>query len=383
MPKLNALVSSGPNLYEALASPVTANRNMMAQASRSRNKPAFQMKEPTPQGLLDAAALATSPFPVVGDVVGLGADANRFINEPESRTPLNFGLAALGLIPFLPPLMSAGLGKLSKTGSIPKPQGVPSSQMGAIVYHGSPHKFDQFDSSKIGTGEGAQAYGHGLYFAENPKVAKEYSKMSPVGPQPAPRRYLNGVELETGTPEYKAASLLESMTLPQARKLAKEWVTNPSPHDDVAYYQKVYETLNQIPAKSAVKQKMGGNLYKVDLPDEAIAKMLDWDKPLSQQAPEVQRALQNTKNKQLRAVVDYASSPYSTPGLEGEVKTMGEAIKLLGMNASPAKGSAMLAKQGIPGIRYLDGGSRGAGQGTSNYVVFPGNESLLKILSRE
>ena len=39
-------------------------------------------------------------------------------------------------------------------------------------------------------------------------------------------------------------------------------------------------------------------------------------------------------------------------------------------------------KQGIPGIRYLDGGSRGAGQGTSNYVVFPGNESLLTILER-
>ena len=33
---------------------------------------------------------------------------------------------------------------------------------GAIkVFHGSPHKFDKFDFSKIGTGEGAQAYGHG------------------------------------------------------------------------------------------------------------------------------------------------------------------------------------------------------------------------------
>lgn len=30
-----------------------------------------------------------------------------------------------------------------------------------------------------------------------------------------------------------------------------------------------------------------GSLYKVDLPDEQIAKMLDWDKPLSEQAPNV------------------------------------------------------------------------------------------------
>ena len=41
-----------------------------------------------------------------------------------------------------------------------------------------------------------------------------------------------------------------------------------------------------------------------------------------------------------------------------------------------------LRTAGIPGIRYLDGGSRGAGQGTRNYVVFPGEESLLKILER-
>jgi len=41
-----------------------------------------------------------------------------------------------------------------------------------------------------------------------------------------------------------------------------------------------------------------------------------------------------------------------------------------------------LRENGIPGIRYLDGGSRGAGQGSSNFVVFPGNEGLLSILER-
>ncbi|MEB3269991.1 MAG: hypothetical protein VKJ09_15730, partial [Leptolyngbya sp.] len=42
------------------------------------------------------------------------------------------------------------------------------------LFHGSPHDFDRFDMSKIGTGEGAQAYGHGLYFAESPDVARAY-----------------------------------------------------------------------------------------------------------------------------------------------------------------------------------------------------------------
>jgi hypothetical protein len=47
---------------------------------------------------------------------------------------------------------------------------------GITAYHGSPHKFSKFDMSKIGTGEGAQAYGHGLYFAENPNVARNIPK---------------------------------------------------------------------------------------------------------------------------------------------------------------------------------------------------------------
>ena len=45
--------------------------------------------------------------------------------------------------------------------------------VGHIAYHGSPHKFDKFKTEAIGTGEGAQAYGHGLYLAESPDVAKE------------------------------------------------------------------------------------------------------------------------------------------------------------------------------------------------------------------
>ena len=45
-----------------------------------------------------------------------------------------------------------------------------------MAYHGSPYEFEKFDSSKIGSGEGAQAYGHGLYFAENEKVAKGYQE---------------------------------------------------------------------------------------------------------------------------------------------------------------------------------------------------------------
>jgi hypothetical protein len=53
-----------------------------------------------------------------------------------------------------------------------------------------------------------------------------------------------------------------------------------------------------------------------------------------------------------------------------------------GKLVNTSEGTAALRQAGIPGIRYLDGGSRGAGQGSSNFVVFPGEESLLTILER-
>ena len=48
---------------------------------------------------------------------------------------------------------------------------------GFTAYHGSPHAFDQFDLSKIGTGEGAQAYWHGIYLADDEPTAAMYREI--------------------------------------------------------------------------------------------------------------------------------------------------------------------------------------------------------------
>jgi hypothetical protein len=104
--------------------------------------------------------------------------------------------------------------------------------------------------------------------------------------------------------------------------------------------------------------------------------MLDWDKPLSQQAPEVQAAARN-RLQEIRGMG--GSSPLNPSG-EWLHKAFQPQAGEQGFGQSLA--ADRLRQAGIPGIRYLDGGSRGAGAGTSNYVVFPGNENLLKILSR-
>jgi hypothetical protein len=151
-----------------------------------------------------------------------------------------------------------------------------------------------------------------------------------------------------------------------------------------------------------------GSLYKVDLPDSAIARMLDWDKPLSQQAPEVQRALRKAgisgKKWDVQAIGDGAQGPLNDRWLFDDAFEARRNINQLrqqGYYARPFRPEAdslsvqdlvkgqfqdkyadRLREAGIPGIRYLDGMSRGVGEGSRNYVVFAGEEDLLKILER-
>ncbi|MGL4556087.1 MAG: hypothetical protein ACRCV5_01190, partial [Afipia sp.] len=92
----------------------------------------------------------------------------------------------------------AGLA-LGMAGMIP---GAPKGK-GIRAFHGSPHDFDRFDVSKIGTGEGAQAYGHGLYFAESEGVAKSYrDKLQDV-------KY-GGSPIDPSDPSHVARAFLES-----------------------------------------------------------------------------------------------------------------------------------------------------------------------------
>ena len=107
--------------------------------------------------------------------------------------------------------------------------------------------------------------------------------------------------------------------------------------------------------------------------------LLDWDKPLSQQPEAVRVALKDFGLPPTATGKD-AYNALSQQARDMAIMRGQNAQTTLG--ASQAGASNDLLGFGIPGIRYLDGGSRGAGTGTSNYVVFPGNENLLRILER-
>jgi len=250
--------------------------------------------------------------------------------------------------------------------------------MGLTVFHGSPAKFNRFDRAKIGSGEGAQAYGYGHYVAQSPATAEQYKEM-------LKSKQFSKI-IQNGRNDYSVVTqggdvIANNVLLGQAHK-----------------------------AKNAFDAKVG-SVYEIDLPDEQIAKMLKWDEPLSKQTPEIQALAKQY-------------------GLTDSDHLGGDLVAA--MNAKRPAGAEAMRQAGVPGISYYDQGSRVAAPTvtdkrllalyekhnqdpvaavdefmrsvyntpkkkeqmrqsfieqltapkTSNFVVFPGNEDLLTILRR-
>ena len=268
------------------------------------------------------------------------------------------------------------------------------------VYHGTPHKFPateanplgEFDASKIGTGEGAQAYGHGVYLAESPDVAKDYQvrlsydpdKMRVGGKQindlyEEIRRKADRLPSERAVGEYEKMDLLERLMNNRTVDDVKKYASELSPATQKWFSKQVEPTFETY-----------GAFYKADLPDEMIDRMLDYDKPLTQQPKNVQAALAKLGDPQekldayddalLKALFEDAADPGAVPR-----NPLGADILKKLENQYGRKGASdYLRGLGIPGIKYADAGSRGqGGSGTRNFVVFPGEEKKVRILERK
>jgi len=264
------------------------------------------------------------------------------------------------------------------------------------VYHGTPHTLPpternplgEFDASKIGTGEGAHAYGYGIYTAENPVVAGSYTRTLQGSAATKPDwSYLEigGKSLDNqtaGMPPsvvgYVAKALKDANG--DVNKAIKQFSldsigdeTNPVVKDVLSVLNKGKDSkvdLNAIPS---------GNLYKVDLPDEKIAAMLDFDKPMAEQ--------RNLIEKMRKALVGN-DSPLSRVRQFEINDFLNDNVRLRNLrpqsivNLNDPQIVKRLSEAGIPGIKYLDQFSREAGQGTRNFVTFPGSEKSMTILER-
>lgn len=270
---------------------------------------------------------------------------------------------------------------------------------GIKAYHGSPHDFDQFQMSKIGTGEGAQAYGHGLYFAENEKTALDYRNRLTDATAPVTDVLFRGQSMPNGTPEQHAAKLLSESgagrreMLAWAKRTAQEAATGADAGmEDIGrkagmtgreYYQRLYDFM-QNASKRDIQVKRG-RMYEVSINADK-GQFLDLDKPLASQPEAVKEALRKAGiDKDFRSNLSDYGSPMETRGAgrgKNLVAYLEHAARKSGVSAedAAAKASERLREIGIPGAQYLDAGSRSAARGTRNFVVF--DEALVSILKK-
>jgi len=351
------------------------------QTAEARKRAALDMGMEMAFALTPAALAARGYLtPVQGVMEGLlgGSPAQKVI--------------ANNIVTSEPSKLSQSADELRKQANIQKFGYDPNDVTDKITaYHGSPHTFDRFDMSKLGTGEGAQAYGRGLYFAENEKVAKDYRDslsrglIAKVGDTPVFELYDNiirqadSIKMPSDKADelYEKAAFLEDLEVTGSFDEAFDKIEFP----DVAKW-----------AKSEIlpKYQPAGNIYKVDI-NADVDKFIDYDARLSDQSDFVKNAFENIPKGNVEIIKqDSILRPYKIVGTNWKggrversatsleqaerVKRRAESVDLK-LDADQSGASVvgqtayneqknmigLLQQRGIEGIRYLDQGSRGMG----------------------
>ncbi len=297
----------------------------------------------------------------------------------------------------------------------------PGVTFSITALHASPHSFRKFDTAFMGKGEGAQAYGWGLYFAENPEVNRSY--LNQFAQDKATWKFR---EVETAAIEEMQRALVGSFlpkdALPEAKEDASDIAWSVlgdlvdaargsmtvldvvmELHDEIDTNRKYAETYPQVREKLEqlegfmlslldhldeieIRTGMPSN-YKVELNVED-SELLGWDYvdetvlALLKDSPveEVRYALERAERR-----ADYRGENVSGKDVyqelfdafwDGEDGTKQEAQKAA---------SVSLLSSDIKGIRYADGLSRWKEkeEQTYNYVIFDGNDIKITAFADE
>jgi hypothetical protein len=274
-----------------------------------------------------ASDFARNPGASLEQIVGNANDRARVYNQEMNLAAQGFGAPARGQQP-TPEQLAAQQSTMETMAGAYNPAGM-------VVFHGSPHVFERFDISKLGTGEGNQAYGRGLYMAQNPEVAKSYAV--DVADSSGKRTFAPKSNVNQDALNY-FQRMLEG-------KVPRDIKDNVPVSDDYIKSQ-MQQLSNQLPS-----------VYKVDLPDTHIRRMLDWDSPLKDQPLPIRKLAKS---------------------LGMDLNDLGG--DLLSKVGKGDEGKKILQDAGIPGVKYLDQTSRDAKTGTRNFVVF--DDKYLNILER-
>lgn len=258
---------------------------------------------------------------------------------------------------------------------------VSKSQVDA--YHGSPYDFDKFTTEKIGTGEGAQAFGWGLYFTDLKSIAEAYAdKLSASKALKYGGKSRN--ELEGLHPMTKPFLLDLEKSTPKTKNEALNWLEKNKRGKSERVLNELYELINDISILDTTKKVYDVSLFKDKTPDQYT--WLEWDKPVSE--------------KTKKSILDFISSDtkYGHPtwidakrkikyALENNLYYTNEDLyKTIAdiSGLSPKSASLFLLDAGIDGVKYpAESLARGATSENArgfNYVVF--DENAVTIISK-
>lgn len=371
-----------------------------------------------PYGLA-ATGLLFAPGAGVADLTGNAPDPSRpgqmlpsFYENISGGNYLDAGLQALGGAGDAVQMMGAAFPPALAVGAAMK------APRGIKAFHGSPHHFDKFSLDKIGTGEGAQMYGRGLYFAENEDVAKEYKRMlSPysysvkgdeyqINPRDLYPAYfekqLRGafkekninagddlvdeaiIAIQEGVLKNKPPmeifkgrkkEVLDDLQKDIEQATGPEYIKRTS--EFKVQLAKEYDEIEDVLSSLDLQvSPQGGAMYEVSIAADPEM-MLDWQKPYKDQSEAVKKAIDEA---------GYKPDDERTPGFlihQRIVQDYSDMDSFENPYANPKADAAnVLLEAGIPGIKYLDAGSRGVGlkDATSNYVVF--DDATIEIMRK-
>lgn len=275
-----------------------------------------------------------------------------------------------------------------------------------MVYHGTPHSFDRFDYSKIGSGEGNQAYGRGLYFAGHEPVSEWYRHQLATRQDPVLKKYkLQEVGHTIGAQLSDVGGDAAQLAAQYAAK-RDELIRNGP--DDKATANMIDEYGRRMRYLADPKRSKG-HMYQVGM-EVNPEHLLDYSAPFSQQtghvqervggpmeqsarqqAEQIEKLLNRPPEDRSRLQRKYPQHAGSRAALEGRLLSLrqtghtsfpgSEIYQRMGLPAKDRVEAAVRASQrlkdmGVPGLHYPDAGSRAPGQKVSkNYVMF-GDEPL-------
>jgi len=279
---------------------------------------------------------------VYDNVLGQLGEANRFtadVNAPYASLMANFYS-----------VQAARLGMTPEELFIQHPvkiqaEATTGPQLDQSVFHGSPYKFSKFTLDHIGKGEGAQAYGWGLYFTTNKDIAEFYRQSTTQkGIDTELLRSSLGQSLAPVAQSDPARAIKELESY-----LAREDL-DPAERENAEYDLGVIDQADTG----------AGQVYQVEIPNDDV--LLQWDKPLADQPQSVKDALgvAETSSKTIVGGQYYR--------------------QLQNALGSPEKASRYLNSLGIRGLKYPADMQKGKrGENGYNFVIF--DDSAVDVLS--